>query len=264
MYILLALFILASTALTHAVAAYLARRAVTSHFTRAAPGAPDATTRGPVALSLGAALLRGAAGLVAWYLTSSLIITGALLGRGETVVDEVSMRVTVAADGPAARAGIRDGDRIVSVGGDVITSWEALKRTVAKHGGESVAVVIERGGAEQTLDVTVPAEPPKILVGPHSETRSIPLGRAIGQGLSKPGEIVHLHGRGLYRLFASKEKPELAGPVGITRETSSAAKQGVGTGLLLAAMLASYCLPYIFIATLLHEILTRRRKPAAP
>lgn len=261
MYTLLALFILASTAVTHAVAAYLARRAVTSRFTR---DAPDAEARGSVALPLGGALLRGAAGLVAWYLTSSLIITGALLGRGETVVDEVSMRVTVAADGPAARAGLRDGDRIVSVGGDVITSWEALKRTVAKHGGESVSVVIERGGVEQTIDVTVPAEPPKILVGPHSETKGISLGRAIGQGLSKPGQIVHLHGRGLYRLFASEEKPELAGPVGITRETSSAAKQGVGTGLLLAAMLASYGLPYIFIATLLYEILTRRRKPAAP
>lgn len=55
---------------------------------------------------------------------------------------------------PAAAAGLRPGDRMVSVDGVAITSWEHASEIIRAHPGERVAFVVEREGAELTLEVT--------------------------------------------------------------------------------------------------------------
>src|SRR6478736_2922159 len=65
--------------------------------------------------SLGARIVTIAAGPIAnYFFASVLMFFGFLLG-GNPVVDEASMRVHVGANGPAAQAGIVDGDRVLSV-----------------------------------------------------------------------------------------------------------------------------------------------------
>lgn len=57
---------------------------------------------------------------------------------------------------PAARAGVREGDRIVRVGGRTIRNpyeWEAAQLDLRP--GEAVPVVVQRGGGETTLSLTV-------------------------------------------------------------------------------------------------------------
>ncbi|WP_024355493.1 M50 family metallopeptidase [Leucobacter chironomi] len=55
---------------------------------------------------------------------------------------------------PAAAAGMRPGDRIVAVNGEEIASWEQFRGIVATAPGQSLHVLIERDGAEQTLTMT--------------------------------------------------------------------------------------------------------------
>ncbi|QEO16030.1 site-2 protease family protein [Agromyces intestinalis] len=55
---------------------------------------------------------------------------------------------------PGAAAGIRPGDRIVSIEGQPVTTWEQSTAIIRDHPGESLAVVVERDGAERTLEVT--------------------------------------------------------------------------------------------------------------
>ncbi|MBI1776125.1 MAG: DegQ family serine endoprotease [Proteobacteria bacterium] len=62
----------------------------------------------------------------------------------------------VDADGPAARAGVRQGDVIVGFNGSAIDDLHGLPRTVAATpAGKSVDVVVSRDGAEQTLRLEV-------------------------------------------------------------------------------------------------------------
>jgi putative serine protease PepD len=93
------------------------------------------------------------------------------LERGETIkraylgvsTSGDSGRVTVAAvsaGGPAANAGLRVGDVISSVGGKRVSSPDDVAAAIQdRRPGESVEVVVERGGASQTLDVTLAERP---------------------------------------------------------------------------------------------------------
>lgn len=69
---------------------------------------------------------------------------------------------------PGAEAGLVPGDRIVSVDGTAMTSWQQVRDTVSAAPGRALTVLIERGGpdgatAQQTLTVT-PAETQRVAL----------------------------------------------------------------------------------------------------
>jgi S1-C subfamily serine protease len=62
--------------------------------------------------------------------------------------------------GPAARAGLRNGDVIKTVGGKRITDPTQLSTLIsAKKPGDRVSVVVERNGTSQTIEVTLGTRP---------------------------------------------------------------------------------------------------------
>jgi predicted metalloprotease with PDZ domain len=64
-----------------------------------------------------------------------------------------SVLVRVFPDGPAERAGVRDGDRLLSVDGQVVkTAEEARQKTIGSP-GSSVKLNLRRDGAELVLNV---------------------------------------------------------------------------------------------------------------
>jgi membrane-associated protease RseP (regulator of RpoE activity) len=78
------------------------------------------------------------------------------------VVSEVSACVIPVADGnrpctssdpetPAAEAGFRPGDGLVSFDGDPVTSWSAAQDLIRDHHAGAVDVVVERNGQQLTL-----------------------------------------------------------------------------------------------------------------
>jgi len=93
---------------------------------------------------------------------------GVALTRVETRTDDgadpvlrVAVRLVVE-DGPAARAGIRARDRILSIDGTpVSTSSDILSKVKSLSDGDWIQLTIERGGAERDLRVRVGSRPDK-------------------------------------------------------------------------------------------------------
>jgi membrane-associated protease RseP (regulator of RpoE activity) len=55
---------------------------------------------------------------------------------------------------PANLAGIRAGDRIISLAGQPVSSWDDVRATVRRSGGRQIAVVVERDGRRLSLTAT--------------------------------------------------------------------------------------------------------------
>jgi putative serine protease PepD len=66
----------------------------------------------------------------------------------------------IVAGGPADKAGLREGDRVVEIGGQPVRDADDLSAVVNDHKpGEKVQVVVERGGERRTLTVTLGTQP---------------------------------------------------------------------------------------------------------
>ena len=86
------------------------------------------------------------------FVLAALIFTVALATVGRPVWPAAVGRV--AEGGPAATAGLRTGDLVTRVDGGRVSHWEDLDKVVAASHGRALALTVQRGGAEQTLNVT--------------------------------------------------------------------------------------------------------------
>jgi membrane-associated protease RseP (regulator of RpoE activity) len=205
------------------------------------------------------ALARAAGGVAGWYLASSLLVACAVFMGGESRVDEQNLRVSVGENGPAARVGIANGDRVLAVDGVEVHDWDALKKAVASHADETVRVEVERGGQRLVFEPKPEGSPPKIMVGPETQHAEVGLGSAIATGLVSPAKVNIAMARGLSRAISGAETPEVTGPVGIARATGSAQRQGLGVAVHFVGLLIAYVLPYMAAISIALAFVARRR-----
>lgn len=67
---------------------------------------------------------------------------------------------SVVSGSPAEKAGLKKGDVILSVDDQAVTASKSLSQIITAHQvGESVRVVIDRGGAKQTLTAVLAEVP---------------------------------------------------------------------------------------------------------
>jgi len=85
----------------------------------------------------------------------------------------------VMADMPAARAGLRTGDRVTAIDGKPVSRWNDLALLISESGGKPVELIVQRDGKTFPLKVTPEMRTAKNLLG---ETVTSP---AIGVMVSK-------------------------------------------------------------------------------
>jgi membrane-associated protease RseP (regulator of RpoE activity) len=209
--------------------------------------------------SLGLALARAAGGIFGWYLAGSILVGCTFFAGGEMRIDDESMRVQVGHGGPAERAGIQTGDRVLAVDGAEVHDWDALKRAVSAHAGETVHVDIARGAERLTIEVTPQGTPAKIMVGPPSTNTSVGIGHAAALGLITPGKMLISTARAFAHLFSGSESAEVSGPVGIVKTTADAEREGWLPAAKLVSLLVSYFLSYVIVISLVLAFASLRR-----
>ncbi len=212
----------------------------------------------------GLALARAGAAILGVYLACVLLFVPAFAG-GTTVVDDVSMRVKVAPGGPAARAGIVDGDRVVAVNGETPADWDHLKKLVAAHPDETLTVEVDRAGVRHSFAVTTVG--PKMMVGPFVEHRSLAAGEVAGGAFTAPAGVAGAFFRAVARTIGGTERPELSGPVAIQQEVARAEREGTAPAFRVVAAMASYQAIFVDLALLAVAFVTglvSRRKTVLP
>lgn len=154
-----------------------------------------------------------------------------------TVVAEVDPNM------PAGLAGLQPGDRIVSINGEQLDSYEDIRTEIITKPGQTVTIGIERNGQplELSAQVGVREDGTGVLgFSPQSEERSLSFTESFAHAGRTTGQMVVLIFKGI-GMLVSGEVPVtgdqgLAGPVGII-QLSTEAFEG-GYYLMLLALIS--------------------------
>jgi hypothetical protein len=161
-------------------------------------------------------LLIAAAGPVGCYLVSGTLMALGTAAGGKFLPDEHSMRVRVAQDGPADEAGLRDGDRVVSVNGTPTPNWDELRRQVKAHPLEEIQVEVDRAGSRRVITAT-PGEEGRIGVAPPQEPVVCGLGDCIAEWLLGPARFIKAYLGELVDTLERRGPVVLEGPIATIR-----------------------------------------------
>ncbi|MCW5937451.1 MAG: site-2 protease family protein [Fimbriimonadaceae bacterium] len=192
-----------------------------------------------------------------------VLLAGLFAVRGEERFGEAPVLGAVTSDGPAGKAGLKAGDRVLSVDGKPVTKFydlvEAIrgrfKETESGYSGIATELVLQREGETFSVTVTPTVNPEplpyltpdmelskdkriyaKLLVSPSIELRTVPIGEAFGKAAVYPLELVGSLA-GIVQ-NPSTAKDSIGGPGTIAEQTSVAKKVGFHAIVLLSGLLS--------------------------
>ncbi len=165
-----------------------------------------------------------AAGPMANFILAAFVFAAAFSIYGYPNSDAVIGPISP--DGPAAKAGLQRGDRIVEVNGTKVTVFDQLPALISGEAGKSVKLTVERG--QETFDVDLvprmvtaagpdgkPVSQGRIGIGPGGMSRLDPA-TALWRGTQLTGQTIGASVNFLYELVIGRGDPkQVTGIVGI-------------------------------------------------
>jgi regulator of sigma E protease len=165
------------------------------------------------------------------------------MGSAGWIAKQPSVTVTeLEPDMPAAKAGIKLGDEILTVGGQPIPEIEAMIETLKRTQGKPVEITVRRDGQEKTFTIQpvladVPGQQEKrYRVGLGSlpmKVSTLPLAAAFRKSIeqNKEGSLLILEL--VRKMLQGKISPKtIEGPIGISRAAGEAATEKGWTPLM--------------------------------
>ncbi|HKC64930.1 MAG TPA: RIP metalloprotease RseP [Pyrinomonadaceae bacterium] len=141
----------------------------------------------------------------------------------------------IAANSPAEQAGLQAHDRIISIGGEPVTSSEQVIEYVRQHPTEPINLVIERQGQHKELTVTGRMADGKLGIYPAEEVpfESVGLIGTLRYSVDYNLEILRLTGKAIGQLFSGERSARntFSGPIGIYDAASQAVNEAGWGGI---------------------------------
>jgi len=179
-----------------------------------------------------------------------LLAIGSLVIYGEAVMEEGPVIGDVQVGHPADKAGIRPGDRIISINEAPMSSWQELASTIRGSGGKELEFVIERKGKEleepsSTLTVRVQPLPDsaelEVVTGaaakghvigiiPSFTYKPMAFGDSVLASCDQVWRLSVMTARSFWGLVSGKlSRKHVGGPIQMFQEASRSAKRGGGS-----------------------------------
>lgn len=155
----------------------------------------------------------------------------------------------VVAGGPAAAAGLKPGDVVVSVQSQPTASWDDLADAISKRPGQPTELGVKRGDTTLTVTVTPAPTGPEgkgrigishaVTPGPGAVfVRSNPVA-AVKDGALKTWEWTYMTVKGMFKLVTAQLAPSnIGGPIQIAAAAGEQARQGFAYLTLFTALIS--------------------------
>lgn len=155
--------------------------------------------------------------------------------------------------GPAAEAGLKPGDEVLSVNGEPVPDFQSLAKQIGAHAGESVQIRVRRGQTEQTITVPVQARalggqqvgrinvaaPPARV--DQRLLRHVELGlvQSLRQSVYRCWDLTALQARLMWRMvFGQVSVRNISGPLSIAQMAGESAMAGTAAFLWFLVMIS--------------------------
>jgi len=197
--------------------------------------------------SIGTRLMVLSAGSLMNFLLPLLLLSIAFMIPHNLVMGQVMIE-EVAAGSPAARAGIRPGDTILSVNEKPVNNNGDLYRYIQLNLGKEITILVRHSDlTTENVQVIPRWKPPEgqgatgVLIRTSNPTiisQHYPFWKAIPLGVSMCIETFVLFKNAIVSIIIGATLVELVGPVGIAQITGEVAKAGISPLLEFAAFLS--------------------------
>ena len=149
-------------------------------------------------------------------------------------------------DSAAAHAGLKANDRVLSVAGTPISTFEDLQRVITARPGETLTMTVQRDGKDEQLAVTTESKDSgghKVgLLGVRGgavEYRHVSIPAAIVGGVTQTWNITTETFSGLAQMISgTRGTEELGGPLRIAQLSGQVAELGVASLISFIAVLS--------------------------
>lgn len=160
---------------------------------------------------------------------------------------------TVMEDSPAMEAGLKAGDRILSIEGQKISTWTQMTDIIRNNPERPLAMEVERGGKTLKLTVVPKRKPAKTADGEETEIGQIGVAKdmkgeaieatnplmAVYKGLLVTYQWTELTVVGIVKLIGRQISAEnIGGPILIAQMSGRAASEGIVSTAVFIAILS--------------------------
>jgi regulator of sigma E protease len=185
-----------------------------------------------------------AAGPIANFLLAMVLFAGLFMVVGRPVTSPVIGEVLP--DGAAAHAGLLANDRIVSIAGQPIQSFEDIQRIITAHPVETLDVTVRRDGVDQDFPVTTEAREVNGhrvgllgIRGGSVDYQPLSVPAALWGGVTQTWVVTTETFSGLAQMIAGQRgTDELGGPLRIAQLSGQVAQLGVSNLVSFIAVLS--------------------------
>jgi regulator of sigma E protease len=184
------------------------------------------------------------AGPVMNYLLAFVLFSGVILLMGEPRPSSAPVIGDLTQGYPAEIAGLKAGDRIVEVDGQPVPGWKEMSAAIYTKVEQEISVTYERAGekASVTLKTRKAADAGGsrgvIGIAPGVEYARVPLLKGLAMGAHQCWYWTAFTVKTLASNIHKREKPDLAGPIGIVNIVSKAAHTGVADFFFLIGLIS--------------------------
>ncbi|MBU2573255.1 MAG: M50 family metallopeptidase [Elusimicrobia bacterium] len=175
------------------------------------------------------------------YLLAFVLFTGVILTVGEPVPSNDPVIGETVQGYPAQGAGLKTGDRILSVDGTAVNNWQQMADLIHKKINAPVALEYQRAAEKVKITLTTKKGPRGqglIGVSPDIVYKYIGTVKAVKMGANQCYFWTAYTITTLASNIKRREKPDIAGPVGIVNIVSKAAHTGMADLVFLVALIS--------------------------